>query len=91
MNKPSRVLNDDNLFFGLDRNDIMAIGVVFYLVQMVLSIFSLEGFSLIFTGIGAIILMQIRLKFRRKIIRDTLRYFFVKIFWGGVYHDPKVN
>jgi type IV secretory pathway TrbD component len=87
--KPSRVLNDDNLFFGLDRNDIMALGLLFYLFQFFFKSFGIEYLSIVLTIISTSIVVSIRLKYRRKIIRDSIRYYLFKFIKFGVYNDSK--
>ncbi len=89
--KPSRILNDDTLFFGLDRNDIMALGAVFYGFEFIFRPFGKEYLSLVGTLVASIVMINIRLKFRRKIIRDTFRYFVLKILKGDIYNDPKTD
>jgi len=87
--KPSRILNDDTLGFGLNPSDLIGLGVVFYILQTICFEIGYEGASLFGTLLATVILIHIRLRYRRKIIRDCLRYYYVKVFKGGVFHDPK--
>ena len=86
--KPSRILNDDSLILGLDRNDIMALAITFYFWQVIFMPFGVDYLPLIATIVVAIFLINIRLKYRRKIIRDCLKFYYFKLFRNGVYHDP---
>ena len=81
-------MNDDSLVFGLDRSDIMAIGVAFYFWQLVFLPLNTDYLSLIVTVVVTAVLIHIRLKYRRKIIRDTLRFYYFKWFRGGVFYGP---
>ena len=85
--QPSRILNDDSLVLGLDRNDIMGIAGVFYSFQIVFRPLSKEYLSLLATLIFAVLIINIRLKYRRKIIRDALYFYFTRYFKGGLYYD----
>ena len=90
MRKPSRILNDNTLFFGIDRNDLMGLGLAFYFYQIILPT-GLQGYAWFSTLITAVILIHIRLKWRRRIIRDSVRYYFFKFAYLGVYNDPKTS
>lgn len=89
--RPSRILNDETLFFGLNRNDIIAIGGLFYVYQGVMTIVGYPSVAIFLALISAIGLISIRLKYRKKIIRDVLFYFYIKFLRCGVYHDPKID
>ena len=89
--KPSRILNDDNLIFGLDRFDIFGIGLCYFCVQIVLKFFGIQFLTIFAVAASILALISIRLRFRRKIIRDSLSYLLVKLTRGGVYQDPKFD
>ena len=76
--KTSRVLNDESFFLGLSYTDISGAGA-FLLVLIILFKF-LEIHSTIWALIITVcvlgFLIPIRLGYRRKIIRDSLTYFF---------------
>jgi hypothetical protein len=85
--KTSRILNDESLILGLDRNDLMGLAAVYFVTQNFFSIWGKDYLSVVVTIFSAIGLMNIRLKYRRKIIRDTLRYFYYKAINGGIYSE----
>jgi len=85
--KTSRILNDETLIVGLDRNDLMALAFVYFIAQNFFAIWGKEYISVVVTILALATLMNIRLKYRRKIIRDSLRYYYYKFFSGGVYRD----
>lgn len=68
----SRVLNDNTLFFGLDFNDVIALGVVLIISQSVLKIFEKQNLAILVPFVTMLILIPIRLHHRRRIIRDYL-------------------
>jgi len=88
MKKPSRILNDESFTLGLDRNDIMALAVVFSIGQVIFKAIGFEYLSLFATVTVGLALVGIRLRYRRKIIRDTVKYYYYRLFKGGVYSDP---
>lgn len=89
--KPSRILNDDTLVFGLDRNDLMGLAFMFYVFQIAFRSLQKDYVALFATLIATVILINIRLKFRKKIIRDFVKFLLAKILKRGVYNDPKDN
>jgi hypothetical protein len=85
--KTSRVLNDESYFLGLSYNDITGAGLLLLgllLLSKVLGIKSML-WALIATITSLVMLIPVRLKFRRKILRDSLKY----IFANGVNHVSK--
>lgn len=77
--KTSRILNDQSYFLGLSYNDITFSGV-FLLVLIILGkIFKIQSqmWALILTVSLLMFLIPIRMKFRRKIIRDSIKYLLV--------------
>ncbi len=75
----SRMLNHRSEILGLTTNDTICLGVEFIFLNEALRPFVLEKFvGLISIGIVALtmfVLIPIRLKYRPKIIRDTIFYF----------------
>ena len=85
--RPSRTLNEKSVLLGLDFADVVGLACLLIVLQVVLKPFRLEFFALVGTGVVAALLMPLRLKFRRKIIRDT-----IKRFMGPkVMHVPRGN
>lgn len=85
--KTSRVLNDESYFLGLSYNDITGAGLLLLgllLLSKVLGIKSML-WALMATITSLVMLIPIRLNFRRKILRDSLKY----IFANGVNHVSK--
>lgn len=78
--KTSRILNDDSYFLGLSYNDISSAGVlllVLLLAGQALGIGSALWALAICSSVLAA-LIPVRLKYRRKIIRDSLSYLIFK-------------
>lgn len=85
--KTSRVLNDDSFLFGLSYNDITGVGLLLLALMLFSKVIGLESmlWALIFS-IGVLaLLIPIRLRFRRKIIRDTIKY----LIFNGVIRVSK--
>lgn len=85
--KTSRVLNDESYFLGLSYSDITGAGIFLMgllLLGKVLGVKSML-WALILTVSVLVVLIPIRLKFRRKILRDSLRYLLL----SGVNHVSK--
>lgn len=84
--QPSRILNEPSNFMGLTTTDIMGLSVVFMIFQRFLYLFGLEFLAIIITLVAAVFLSVIRMKFRRKIIRDSLKFYYSKwILSGFIY------
>ena len=84
--QPSRILNEPSNFMGLTTTDIMGLSVIFLIFQKFLYIFRLEFLAIIVTLVVAVILSIVRMRFRRKIIRDSFKYFYFKwILSGFIY------
>lgn len=78
--KTSRILNNDSYFLGLSYNDISLIGVLLLCLILVGKVLKIESqfWALIVTVSFLFFLVPIRMKFRRKIIRDSIKYLFFK-------------
>lgn len=83
---PSRVLNEPSNIMGLISTDILAISGVFVISQRLLYYVGLEIFAILIAFVLAIGLSVVRMKYRRKIIRDSIIYFFSKYICSGVIY-----
>jgi hypothetical protein len=72
--RPSVSLNERSFFFGLDLNDLISLSVTLILSQKLGLNKISEGLPVVITVACAFLLIPIRMKFRRKIIRDYLRF-----------------
>lgn len=73
--KPSRIINESSVFMGLNTKDIVGLSFVFVFFLIVLNFFGLQLWAFSIAICTAFVLSKIRLEYRRKIIRDTLRYY----------------
>ena len=85
--RPSRLLNEKRGSSGLNEMDFVAAGVFFILCSFALSGTPYMLLAFLITLVPILILLPIRLKYRRKIVRDYLKF---KIFSGSAY-DPKIK
>lgn len=85
--KTSRVLNDESYFLGLSYNDITGAGVLLLVLLFVSKMMGVKSmlWALMVTISVLVMLIPIRLRYRRKILRDTLKY----LLKNGVTHVPK--
>lgn len=85
--KTSRVLNDESYFLGLSYNDITGAGILLLGLLLVSKLLGIKSmlWALMITVSVLIMLIPIRLRFRRKILRDSFKY----IFTHGVSHVSK--
>lgn len=74
MRKPSRILNERSVLMGLDFTDLVGLALLLVVFQVILKPFNLEFFALVLTLISGCALSPIRMRFRRKIIRDAILY-----------------
>lgn len=76
MRKTSRILNDESFVFGLSFNDISGLGGALLGLMLLSKTLGLKSmlWALILTLIISAMLAGIRMRFRRKIIRDSLFY-----------------
>ena len=74
--KTSRVLNDDSYFLGLSYNDITGAGVFLLVLIIVFKMLGIQSmiWALFITVMVLASLIPIRLSFRLKIIRDSIKY-----------------
>lgn len=85
--KTSRVLNDESYFLGLSYNDISGAGIFLLVLILIFKFLEIKNmvWALVITIVILASLIPIRVSFRRKIIRDSLKYFFR----NGVLHVSK--
>ncbi len=75
MKQPLRVLNEPPAFFGLSIMDLAGLGWCLVLSNSLLEPFGLGLLSLVITSFIAAAVGTLRLRYRRKIIRDSIRMF----------------
>lgn len=85
--KTSRVLNDESYFLGLSYNDITGAGLLLLALLLLSKVLGIKSmlWALMVMITALVMLIPVRLKFRRKILRDSLKY----IFANGVNHVSK--
>jgi hypothetical protein len=83
MIRGSRLLNDNGTVLGLNVFDLIGAIVVLVLFAHLLGGTSLEFLALPVAALALIALIPIRLKYRRKIIRDFCRFWLNRIFNKG--------
>lgn len=78
--KTSRVLNDDSYLLGLSYSDITGVGIFLLGLMIVGKILGIQSmfWALLLALSVLVFLIPVRLRFRRKIIRDTGRYIFLQ-------------
>ena len=89
--QPSRILNEPSNFMGLTTADIMGLSVIFMLLQKFLYIFGIEFLAIVFTLVFAIFLSIVRMRYRRKIIRDSVKYFYSKWILSGFIYVQRAD
>lgn len=73
MKQPLRILNEPPSFFGLSILDLAGLGWCLVISHAVLEPLGLGIISLLFTSFVAAALATLRIRYRRKIIRDAVR------------------
>ncbi len=78
--KTSRVLNDESYFLGLSYNDISGTGIFLLVLIMIGKMIGIQSqlWALVATVSILVFLIPVRLKYRRKIIRDSFKYLFTQ-------------
>ena len=85
----SRLLNDNATFFGLNVYDLMASIAVLVCLSEIFDGTVFELLPLV-GSIGLLVLLApIRLRCRRKIVRDFATYYLRRVFTGGLVYDPR--
>ena len=82
---PSRILNDEKVWFGLNFEDLGAVFAVFIILSRLLQETIFVPIAFVVPFILITILAPIRATKRRKIIRD----FLLLMVTGGKCYDPK--
>jgi hypothetical protein len=82
---PLRILNEPAGFMGLTSIDLCALGYLLVVTHGILDSFELGLLSFVVVGIIAYALIAIRLKYRRKIVRD----FVLSTLGPKVIYDPE--
>lgn len=89
LREPCAHINNKSVLFGLSYSDITSLGgvlaVILFINKRFIGALNVSYVALMSIFIVALFLIPIRLQFRRKIIRDFLRYFLKK----RVIHAPK--
>lgn len=78
--KTSRILNDESYFLGLSYNDISGAGIFLLVLIMIGKMIGIQSqlWALVATVSILVFLIPVRLKYRRKIIRDSFKYLFTQ-------------
>ena len=71
---PSKALNDNSFLFGLGASDIILLAIILILTRQISIFSSSGGLSLILVLAVGIALIPIRMRFRRKIIRNFISW-----------------
>lgn len=87
--RTSRTLNEKTTYAGLEQDDLMIVLMSLFIPFLCLTPFGLEVFGPFFSVGVAIVLIPLRLKFRRKFLRDLVAYLFHRFVSKGVIYDPK--
>lgn len=77
--KPGRTLNDSSSFFGLGIVDLAGLGYLLVTVNYFLQPLGLEAFSFVIAALFSLVLIRIRNLGRKKVIRDSITYFFRRV------------
>lgn len=80
--RSSRTLNEEGFLLGLSYLDISALGVLLLSILVINKALGIQSnfYGLLVTLSAGALLIPIRLRFRRKIIRDFIYYHFKKGF-----------
>lgn len=82
---PLRLLNEPAGFMGLTSIDLCVLGYLLVILHGILEPFGLGLLAFIFVAISGYALIALRLKYRRKIIRD----FLLSALSPKVIYDPE--
>ena len=78
--EPCSHINDKSVLFGLSYSDVSLMGAILaallFINKHFVGMISFSYWSLMSIGLMAILLIPIRIQYRRKIIRDFLKHFF---------------
>ncbi|HPI39345.1 MAG TPA: hypothetical protein PLJ21_00990 [Pseudobdellovibrionaceae bacterium] len=89
MKEPSSHVNNKSVFFGLSFSDVSSLGamlsILLFLNKEIFKNLNFSYWALSMTVFAAFLLIPIRIKYRRKIIRDSIKFFLKK----RILHAPK--
>ena len=71
---PSRILNDDKIWFGLNKDDFLGILIAYVILYNLLHELGYSAMALIIIPVLIGVLGPIRAGYRRKSIRDYILY-----------------
>ena len=83
----SRLLNEKVTYAGLLTEDVIAIMVTFFFGFSFFGFFDLPLLSVPLSLLFATSLVFVRLKYRKRKVRDFLRFQYVRLFKNGVIYD----
>lgn len=76
----SRSINDERVWLGLSLNDVLNLIVLYPICETSFSGLTFKGIGFVLTILAGAILIPIRMKYRQKIVRDSLGFLNRKIF-----------
>ena len=82
--RPSKTLNIKSNFFGLTLDDLLGLMIFYTFFQLLFSFIGIDILSIVLTFLLCILLIPIRLKFRRGIIKDYFVFLFHKVLKGNL-------
>ena len=83
--KPSKTLNIKSNFFGLTLDDFLGLMVFYTFFQLLFSFIGFDILSIVLSLFLFLLLIPIRLKFRRGIIKDYFIFLFHKVLNGNLF------
>lgn len=84
----SRLVNEKVTYAGLFTEDVIIIMMTFFFSFSVFGLFDMPLMSVPLSLSLATVLVFARLKYRKRKIRDFLRYQYIRICKKGVIYDP---
>ncbi len=88
----SRLLNDNGNVLGLNAADLVSGVAVLIVSAEILKPLGIEVFSVPLACLSIVMLIPVRLRYRRKIIRDTIRaYLFPRGFKNGISRVRRIS
>lgn len=80
LREPCAHINNQSVIFGLSYSDITLLGgtlaFVLFINKHLIGVLNVSYWALMTVLLSALLLIPIRLQYRRKIIRDFVKYFF---------------
>lgn len=84
----SRLINEKVTYAGLSQEDLLTIVISFFFPFSILGLFDLGLVAIPISILIGGILITVRLKYRRRKIRDYLRFQYIRFLKNGVIYDP---